>query len=276
MARADARLPRRERGVGHASPLSRRLRDPRAIISIVLPIVLVVLLALHCRASTSTSCVDSIANANPWLLLAALAIYYVGFPLRGYRWRCCCVAPGTKVKLATRPRSSSSAGWSTASCRPSWVMSTAPTCCAQHRRVAQQDLRDDLHRARLRPLRDRGAGPRRRLLELPNGMSQGGPVVFGIGLASCRAGVGPVHGAQLRQPDHPPAAHPASHRRVLRPVRGGPLLGRRAEPAGAGHRHRHSSGPPRRSVCTWSSWPWVPISTWASAAPSSWPLSPRC
>ena len=27
-----------------------------------------------------------IAQANPLLLLAALAIFYLGFPLRGYRW----------------------------------------------------------------------------------------------------------------------------------------------------------------------------------------------
>ena len=43
--------------------------------------------------------VDSVANANPALLLAALAIYYVGFPLRGYRWLLLLRGAGTKVSL---------------------------------------------------------------------------------------------------------------------------------------------------------------------------------
>ena len=41
-----------------------------------------------------------IAAANPWWLLAAIAIYYLGFPLRGYRWAL--LVRGTGFPLSTR------------------------------------------------------------------------------------------------------------------------------------------------------------------------------
>ncbi len=84
---------------GTPQPLARRLRDPRTIISIVLPIVLVVLIALTVGNIDIRQLVDSVANANPALLLLALVIYYVGFPLRGYRWLLLLRGAGTKVSL---------------------------------------------------------------------------------------------------------------------------------------------------------------------------------
>ena len=45
----------------------------------------------------------------------------------------------------------------------------------QQRHLDQQDVRHDLHRARLRPLRDRAAGTRCGLLELPHGHVARGP-----------------------------------------------------------------------------------------------------
>lgn len=80
-------------------PLSRRLRDPRTIISIVLPLVLVVLIAVYAGNIDFAAMAQSIANANPLLLLLALLIYYVGFPLRGLRWELLLRGAGTDVRL---------------------------------------------------------------------------------------------------------------------------------------------------------------------------------
>jgi uncharacterized protein (TIRG00374 family) len=66
--------------------LTRRLRQPRTIISIVLPIALLVLFVRSLPEFKLEELPDKILGANPWLLLAAFAIYYVGFPLRGLRW----------------------------------------------------------------------------------------------------------------------------------------------------------------------------------------------
>jgi uncharacterized protein (TIRG00374 family) len=80
-------------------PLSRRLRDPRTIVSIVLPIVLVVLIAITAGNIDFATLAQSIANANPFLLLLALLIYYLGFPLRGLRWALLLRGAGTSVRL---------------------------------------------------------------------------------------------------------------------------------------------------------------------------------
>ena len=66
--------------------LSSRLRNPRTIISIVLPILLLVLIGLTVGNFDFHTFFQYIFSANPWLLLAAVGIYYLGFPLRGYRW----------------------------------------------------------------------------------------------------------------------------------------------------------------------------------------------
>jgi len=68
------------------APLSQRLRDPRTIISLVLPLVLIVLIALTVGNFNFAELVSSVTAAEPLLLLAAFAVYYLGFPLRGYRW----------------------------------------------------------------------------------------------------------------------------------------------------------------------------------------------
>jgi hypothetical protein len=66
--------------------LARRLRQPRTIISLVLPIVLL-LLAIQLSVKIDVGeLVAAITAANPVLLLAAVGVYYLGFPLRGYRW----------------------------------------------------------------------------------------------------------------------------------------------------------------------------------------------
>jgi uncharacterized protein (TIRG00374 family) len=66
--------------------LARRLRQPRTIISLVLPLVLLVLFTTSLPGFKLDELPGTILRANGLLLLAALGIFYVGFPLRGYRW----------------------------------------------------------------------------------------------------------------------------------------------------------------------------------------------
>jgi uncharacterized protein (TIRG00374 family) len=66
--------------------LGRRLRQPRTIISLVLPIALLALFARSLPGFQLDQLPAKIGQANPLLLLAAFAIFYIGFPLRGYRW----------------------------------------------------------------------------------------------------------------------------------------------------------------------------------------------
>jgi len=80
-------------------PLSRRLRDPRTIISIVLPIAILVLVLGALPGFHLDQMIPLITNANPWLLLAAVGVYYIGFPLRGYRWTLLLRGAGTEVRV---------------------------------------------------------------------------------------------------------------------------------------------------------------------------------
>jgi glycosyltransferase 2 family protein len=78
-------------------PLSSRLRNPRTIISLVLPIMLLALIFMNLRGLDLGQLTSTILGANPWLLLASFAIYYLGFPLRGYRWQLLLRGTGTKI-----------------------------------------------------------------------------------------------------------------------------------------------------------------------------------
>ena len=80
-------------------PLSRRLRDPRTIISIVLPIVLLVLIAFNLRGLDFNRLVATILAANPLFLIASFTIMYLGFPLRGVRWQWLLRSAGTRIGL---------------------------------------------------------------------------------------------------------------------------------------------------------------------------------
>jgi uncharacterized protein (TIRG00374 family) len=66
--------------------LTRRLRQPRTIISLVLPLVLLVLVLRVVLSIDFQELFAAVLDANMWLLLAAFLVYYIGFPLRGYRW----------------------------------------------------------------------------------------------------------------------------------------------------------------------------------------------
>jgi uncharacterized protein (TIRG00374 family) len=82
-----------------AVPLSRRLRNPRTIVSIVLPIVVLLLLALALPGFHLDQLPTLILNANPWWLLAAVGIYYLGFPIRGWRWAILIRGAGYPLKV---------------------------------------------------------------------------------------------------------------------------------------------------------------------------------
>jgi glycosyltransferase 2 family protein len=69
-----------------AMSLGRRLRQPRTIISLILPIFLLILFAGALPGFHLDELPELILGANPWLLLAAFVVYYLGFPLRGLRW----------------------------------------------------------------------------------------------------------------------------------------------------------------------------------------------
>jgi glycosyltransferase 2 family protein len=90
---------RAEPGEREQLSLGRRLRDPRTIVSIVLPIALLGLLVSQLPGFRFDEAIARISGANLWLLLAAFAVYYLGFPLRGYRWRLLLRSAGTRVGL---------------------------------------------------------------------------------------------------------------------------------------------------------------------------------
>ena len=78
--------------------LMRRLRQPRTILSIAVPLAIIVIAILLNRQYLSDVPKD-IASANPWLVLLAFLIYYAGFPLRGWRWTKLLKGAGYKVKV---------------------------------------------------------------------------------------------------------------------------------------------------------------------------------
>jgi glycosyltransferase 2 family protein len=80
--------------------LGRRLRQRRTIISLVLPLVLLVFFARALPGFHLEDLPALILHANPLLLLAAFAVFYLGFPLRGLRWAI--LIRGTGFRLGIR------------------------------------------------------------------------------------------------------------------------------------------------------------------------------
>lgn len=80
--------------------LARRLRQPRTIVSLVVPLVLLVLaIQLSVRIDTQ-ELISAILSANLALLAAATGVYYLGFPLRGLRWTILLRGAGYRVGLS--------------------------------------------------------------------------------------------------------------------------------------------------------------------------------
>jgi uncharacterized protein (TIRG00374 family) len=78
--------------------LVRRLRQPRTILSIAVPLAIIVI-AVALNWNQMRDVPGDIGRANPWLILLAFVIYYLGFPLRGWRWTKLLKGAGYKVKV---------------------------------------------------------------------------------------------------------------------------------------------------------------------------------
>jgi len=76
----------------------RRLREPKTILSIAVPLAILVIAGFLNRQYLS-DIPNDISKANPWLILLAFVIYYLGFPLRGWRWTKLLRGAGYKVKV---------------------------------------------------------------------------------------------------------------------------------------------------------------------------------
>jgi glycosyltransferase 2 family protein len=82
-----------------AMSLGRRMRQPRTIISLILPIFLLFLFAKALPGFHLEELPALILGANGWLLLAAFLVYYLGFPLRGLRWAILVRGTGYPLKV---------------------------------------------------------------------------------------------------------------------------------------------------------------------------------
>ena len=163
-------IPACARHSSRRQPLSRRLRDPRTIISLVLPLVLVVLIAVNLRGNIDFAALGADRSPTPtrWLLLVAPSlIYYAG--LSAPRLSLAAAAARRRNRVArarlNRDHLHQLAG-QLPRARPSSATSIARGCYGQLRRLAEPHLRHGLHRAHLRPVRDCAAGPGGWLLEL--------------------------------------------------------------------------------------------------------------
>ena len=65
--------------------LSSRMRQTRTIVSILVPLAIIAFFVALNRESLS-KVPGLIAGASPALVLVAFIVFYLGFPLRGYRW----------------------------------------------------------------------------------------------------------------------------------------------------------------------------------------------
>jgi len=79
--------------------LRRRFLNLRTIGSLVFGVVILVLLFAFVLGVNWSQTWSQIVHANPWLLLAALAMYYLTFPLRGARWAFILGRTGTPIRL---------------------------------------------------------------------------------------------------------------------------------------------------------------------------------
>ncbi len=77
--------------------LVRRLRQPRTIVSLVLPIALLALFVRTLPGFRLEELPAKILAANPALLVAAFVVFYTGFPLRGLRWALLIRATGFRL-----------------------------------------------------------------------------------------------------------------------------------------------------------------------------------
>ena len=79
--------------------LGRRLRQPRTLISLILPLVLLGLFVSALPGFKLDELPGKLASANPWLLIGAFVVFYAGFPLRGLRWAFLVRQSGFELKV---------------------------------------------------------------------------------------------------------------------------------------------------------------------------------
>jgi uncharacterized protein (TIRG00374 family) len=82
-----------------AVPISARLRDRRTQLSIIVPVVVLLLFVVALPGFQLGVMVDYILGADPRWLAVAFAIYYLGFPLRGYRWALLLRGIGVRIRV---------------------------------------------------------------------------------------------------------------------------------------------------------------------------------
>ena len=223
---------------------------------------------------------DLILDANPWWLLAAFGIYYLGFPLRGYRWALLLRGTGYPLRrqgldrdhlhqLAGQLRRAGQAG----RCLP-----RLPAARQLRRRRSARPSAPSSSSASSTSSRSSSWAWRPASGASATACRRAVQIIFAIGLVVVivlAVGLFVVRNFGRRHPR--PAAGAAPHRRVLRPLRGGLFsVDRRQLPGSAIADRAHlddrgaaaAASSSRRSAST--------ISTWASAARSSWRSSPRC
>lgn len=86
--------------VGLGPTLGERLRQPRTIVSIVVPLVLIVLLLRALPGFQLDRLPELIGRTDKLLLVGAFVVYYLGFPLRGLRWTV--ILRGLAIRLTAR------------------------------------------------------------------------------------------------------------------------------------------------------------------------------
>jgi uncharacterized protein (TIRG00374 family) len=79
--------------------LSRRIRQPRTILSITIPVA-VIAIFVTINGGQLSKVPGLVLGANPALVLAALIVFYAGFPLRGLRWAT--LLQGTGLRIRTK------------------------------------------------------------------------------------------------------------------------------------------------------------------------------
>ncbi len=90
---ADAEGPSRE-----SLSIKARLRQPRTILSIAVPLVIIAVF-VYLNREDLERVPSLILQANPLLILLAFGIFYLGFPLRGYRWASLLRGSGVRIRV---------------------------------------------------------------------------------------------------------------------------------------------------------------------------------
>jgi uncharacterized protein (TIRG00374 family) len=92
--------PARDEEAADQVSLGKRLRQPRTILSIVIPVILLIFVFRVALNVDFEKLASSIAEADKGLLLAAFLVFYAGFPLRGLRWAL--LLRGTGVRIGVK------------------------------------------------------------------------------------------------------------------------------------------------------------------------------